>query len=188
MTEKTGPKRSDSERERDYSLIADWYVRNWTHFAIMEELNKLHYPNNPMTRQQVSYDIQKVLKRWRDRAATAIDQHKADALARIDKVEAEFWGAWERSLAEREIPTKEGGSVIIKPDGDPRFMTGVLDCVRERAKLFGLYAPVRTNVTFGNLNDEQLIAYVKEQLGELGALAPGTEQAQAVPETESQDD
>ena len=187
--------RTEREIERDAVLIADWYIRGWTHLQMTDALNAAHYEGRELSRRMISYDVQKMLKRWRDKAVGDVGVRKAEELARIDRLETEYWEAWDRSKeSSKTVQAKKGGEsqtviqTVKDSDGDPRYLQGVQWCIEQRCKIIGLYAPVRTNVTFGNLNDEQLIAYVKEQLGELGALAPGTEQAQAVPETESQDD
>jgi len=173
--------RTESELERDYLMESQWYMQGWTHFRIAEELNARFYSHNPLTRQQISYDIKKILKRWQDRADTNIGQRKAEELARIDKLEDEYWSAWERSKEAAKTITKRGEAVyqmLRDSDGDPRFLQGVERCIEMRIKILGLAAPTKTKVEFEGTNDE-LVSAIKVRLAGVGISLTGSETPQA---------
>ena len=81
-------------------------------------------------------DINKLLKIWEDETREKVSAIRGRELRRLDAVEHEFWRAWERS--------KGTGA---KGAGNGEFLRGILDCVRERAKLIGLYAPKEIDAT-----------------------------------------
>lgn len=172
--------RDERERERDFVDLANWYMLGWTHYRMAEELTAKYYAesNRLITRRQVTFDIAEIIKRWRDKAATQVDQRKAEELARIDRIEAEYWSAWERSKSTRTVITKSGDEIEITPDGDPRFLEGIKGCVDMRIRIFGLYAPTRQIVDYKELSDEQLIARVKERLAGIGLASDGGQSPQ----------
>jgi predicted transcriptional regulator len=121
-----------------------------------------------MTQPAVSYHLAKVQAQWRASAITAIEDAKARELARIDALEREYWAAWDASKQERTTSTtasttaadakaetktgeKRTRAQIQKQqrDGNPAFLAGIQWCVSERAKLLGLYAPTKQDVTSG---------------------------------------
>lgn len=180
--------RTEAEREADLLQIAMWYQKGWTHFRMSEELN-LKYADSGrvLTRRQVSSDVATILKRWQERAATAIDQRRAEELARIDRLEAEYWDAWERSKESAKTISRKGESVsqvLRDSDGDPRFLQGVERCIEMRIKIFGLAAP--TKIKFEG-SDDELISRITGELAALG-LAPGRSQSpQAEPGRDEED-
>lgn len=166
--------RSDHERERDLVEISALYLKGLTHFEIAEEINAKHYKasGRSVSRRQISYDVQKLLARWQKTATNNIDERRAVELAKLDRIEREAWAAWERSMSEREIPTKNGETMFITPDGDPRFLQLVQSCVADRRKMLGLDAPTKSEVSFKNMENNELIKFITQQLGSLG-LSPG---------------
>jgi hypothetical protein len=65
-------------------------------------------------------------------------------------MEQEYWQAWldskagdEETFSSQKGESKEGREVKVRKRrrcGDPAYLDGVMDCVRERCKLLGLYA------------------------------------------------
>lgn len=106
----------------------------------------------------VSEDLAWCRQQWewdRQRDAKAL---VAKELARLDNLESRYWAAWEKSGGKLVRVTVEKGSVDGKPTerrievtedspGDPRFLAGVLECIRMRCKLLGLEAPKQSVVT-----------------------------------------
>ncbi len=98
MADKPGPKREKIERERDLLDVAELYLKSWTQQAIADYISDTYYPDlDPLTQQQIGYDIKILIKRWQKSQILNIDQAQARELARIDKLEREYWTAWERS-------------------------------------------------------------------------------------------
>lgn len=183
------PIRTERERERDYVLIAEWYMLGWTHLRMADELNNRFYAKDgrQILRRQLTFDVSKIVERWRAKATTQVDQRKAEELARIDRLEAEYWTAWEKSQEARSMPTKSGDEVEIIPNGDPRFLQGVERCVDMRIRIFGLYAPTRQIVDYKDISDEQLIARVKERLAGIGLASDGSQPPQVESERPEED-
>jgi len=153
------PKRSNFERERDLAIVADMYLRAKTQMEIAEHLNTTHYPDRPLSRQQIGYDIRILIGRWQKGAERKIDERKAEELARIDRLEREYWDAWERSKldAESSVTEKiEGRDVRLKAQmrkegqtGDPRYLAGVQWCIQARREILGIDAPKKSDITSG---------------------------------------
>src|ERR1700687_5416985 len=93
------PSRTQLERERDLDLIASHYLSGRTQAEIAERLN--------VCRQQVGYDLKVLQKRWQASAVQKLDKAKAVELAKIDRLEREYWRAWRKSNREKEIKTAE---------------------------------------------------------------------------------
>lgn len=122
----TGPKRTPFERERDLERVTALYLRGKTLREIAAELGGLSHST-------VRDDVERVKARWRESALVNVDEAMNRELARLDLVEAEYWKGWDRSF-ENDKP------------GDPSFLGGVLRCLAERARIFGLYAPEKSSV------------------------------------------
>jgi hypothetical protein len=107
----TGPKRTPEQRERDFERIAGWYLRGWSQAAIAAELKLSH--------QQISLDIKEIRRRWSESSLASIDEKIEKELARIDRLEATAWDAWERSVGEIEIRTVKSAGVEIEKVSGP---------------------------------------------------------------------
>lgn len=106
----------------------------------------------------ISRDLEAIRKQWQERALIHFDEIKARELARIDRLEREYWEAWERSQEDAEIAkqigtvkdgkltdgraekTKKGQS------GNPSFLAGVQWCIEQRLKIFGVYEAVKLKI------------------------------------------
>ncbi len=142
--------RSKIERERDLVEVAALYLRAETQESIARIISGKYYPDNPLSRQQIGYDIRTIIKRWRKDAVRDISERKAEELARIDALEREYWDAWERSQKNAETDTvmdgPKGKTLISKKEGqvgDPRFLEGVYRCIDKRCEILGLNAPTK---------------------------------------------
>jgi hypothetical protein len=158
-------KRSEFQAERDRVEIARLYLRGDIQQDITDEINRKYYPDNPLSRQQISYDIRLMIDRWVKASNNHVDQKKAVELAKIDRLENEYWDAWERSRENAEIEVTEQigsrakpdkdkpGEIVITPErikkykrvegqsGNPAFLAGVMSCINKRCELLGLDAP-----------------------------------------------
>ncbi|HYH64872.1 MAG TPA: hypothetical protein VD866_09285, partial [Urbifossiella sp.] len=110
----------------------------------------------------VSRDLAALRAEWRSAAARDLGERVAEELARVDRLEAEAWEAWDRSRKAAEVTTTEkagtrGGkgatpavrskasTRIIHRDGEPRFLHVVEWCISRRCELLGLDAPAKLN-------------------------------------------
>lgn len=109
------------------------------------------------TTQQVSRELAIIHARWLSSALRDYNEAKAKELARLDELERTFLAEYQESKTEDGRTTKvthqwsdeekKTGNLrpraslkkILGPTtGDPRFLQGALDCVRERIKILGL--------------------------------------------------
>lgn len=160
MGGKPGPRRNLGERERDLVIVSDLYLQGWTQQAMAERVSQNYPDERPLTRQQIGYDIQKLLARWRKEQFLNVDKAVARELARIDRLEREAWDAWERSKLDAETvtvrtrsgrqgqPTAETFRKTEGQAGDPGFLRVVQWCVEQRCKLLGVSVD-RLDVTSG---------------------------------------
>src|SRR6516164_9311218 len=91
--------RTPLERERDLRETAALYLRGLTQLEIAQRLN--------VSRQQISYDLKVLQRRWQESALADYKAAQASALARVDELERTYREAWERSCQAREVSTQE---------------------------------------------------------------------------------
>ena len=150
-----GRRRSKSELARDRRRIADLYLQGWTQTAIANKIG-IHQP-------AVSRDLKALQKAWLASALIDLNNAKAKELAKVDKLEREYWVAWERSYEDAETVKQRGSPATagagIKPEsiektvkgqaGDPRFLAGVQWCIERRCKIIGIDAPTNIDLSSG---------------------------------------
>lgn len=141
----SAPKRTEFEREAQLVEIKDAYLRGDTQMVIAERLG--------LSQGQISRDLAKIQRRWRESSLVDINEAKQRELERIDVLEREYWQAWENSKGEQQRSTasKQGElsrAQIVKYEsaGDPRFLAGVQWCVEQRCKILGLLAAVKSEL------------------------------------------
>ena len=155
----TGIPRSKAQRIRDRKVIADLYLRGWTQMDIAEKLK--------MTNAMVCRDIKTMHKVWLKSSLLDYDEAKGKELAKVDKLEFEYYSAWERSCENKETEVKKAvealvgkrgpGTTVRKEamkreegqTGDPRFLAGVQWCINKRCEILGLDAPEKKDFTSG---------------------------------------
>lgn len=178
----SAPKRTEFEAERDRELIARLYLRGKSQQEITDELNTQYYSNDPISRQQISYDIRLIIDRWERSAVNHIEQRKAQELAKLNLVETAAWDGFEKSLQDREkritginargsidTTTQEGQA------GDPRYLDIILKCVDKRCQILGLDAPTKIAPTdptgqkeyTGAMSDEERAARISAILSQV---------------------
>jgi len=167
---KSGPKRTTIQIERDRREIADLYLQGWLQSAIAAHINKDTSRDYTLSQQMISYDLIRLQEQWRESALVDINEAKAQELAKIDRLEREYWDAWERSKENAETSVSErvddgkGGHTkaqlrAVGQVGDPRFLAGVMSCIDRRCKILGVDAPDKssnTNINLENLTLTQL--------------------------------
>ena len=119
-----------------------------------------------VTQPQISADLAALRKQWLASSLRDFDTAIAEELKKVDRVEIEYWRGWERSLTDRvqtlaevthgEKPSRKHSRRREGQAGDPRFLDGVLQCVKRRCALLGLNAPTKVAVEWDALSVAQL--------------------------------
>lgn len=141
-------KRTPLKREADLVVTADLYQRG----VPMTEIAK----TVGVTWQQIQYDLADIRKRWLEKMIEKFDAKKAEELAKIDRLEREYWEAWDRSRQDRTSTTvkagegkekrKEVSKTTEQHYGDPRFLYGIQWCISKRCEILGLNAPTKLKI------------------------------------------
>jgi hypothetical protein len=146
--------RSQLARENDLRQAAALYLRGLTQGEIARRLN--------VSRQQISYDLKVLQRRWQQSALADFHAKKAAELAKVDELERSYWEAWERSCEAREVTSQErvqggegqpdGGRLKAgvrkeRRDGNPEFLRGVERCIEMRCKILGAFAAIKVAPT-----------------------------------------
>jgi len=155
-----GKRRSTAQLTRDRRKIADLYLQGWIQADIAAELG--------ISQQTISNDIAALQSDWLASALIDFNEAKAGELAKIDRLEREYWQAWERSCQDAETLTQKTHGAIQKREtedgqfvaerpaevtktakgqaGDPRFLQGVQWCIERRCKILGVDAATRIDL------------------------------------------
>jgi transposase len=156
----TGKRRGKTQLARDRRRIADLYLQGWIQADIASEVG--------VSQATVCRDLQALQASWLDSALMNFDEAKAHELAKVDRLEREYWQAWERSCENAETITRkvkgrmerretdDGEFIAEQPAeatktskgqaGDPRFLQGVQWCIDKRCKIMGIDAPQKVEV------------------------------------------
>jgi hypothetical protein len=147
-------KNDQYERLDRRQKVAALYLQGKTQWDIARLVN--------VSQGTVSNDLAAIREDWLASALRDFDSKKAEELAKLDRLEAEAWEAWQRSKEDAEtvrkkseqVRTSEGRGknqrstlvpvkVVMEltkkgQAGDPRFLEQVRWCVETRLKLMGL--------------------------------------------------
>jgi len=143
------PRRSAAQLARDRRRIAELYLEGKLQADIAEAVG--------ISQSTVSNDLKAIQQEWLESSLIDFNEAKARELAKIDRLEWEYWTAWARSCEDAETTTKKAVQVGDKERkeatqtakgqaGDPRFLQGVQWCIERRCKLLGIDAPQRHDV------------------------------------------
>lgn len=157
-----GKQRSRAQIERDRRRIADLYLQGWLQVDIAEELG--------VTTATVSRDLTQLHDEWQHSSLMDFNEARSQELARIDRLEREYWLAWARSLEDSETLVQEGvmdatrqllPKKVVKTAkgsvGDARFLAGVQWCIAKRCEILGLDAMAKAEITW----KEEIIALLQ---------------------------
>ena len=164
-------KRSQIQIERDRLEIANLYLSGMTQALIAERINQDPERDYTLTQQMISYDLGVLRREWKESSLIAIDELKAKELAKVDRLEREYWDAWIRSQEDAETRATEDSdsekgeyhkeSFTFRGQvGDPRFLAGIQWCVERRCKILGIDAPTNVKHTGTGESGEIVIQYV----------------------------
>jgi hypothetical protein len=156
--------RVDTTTEARRTEVARRYLRGEMQAEIARDYG--------VNQAQISRDLAVIRAAWLASAIRDFDTARAEELAKIDAVEAEYWLAWERSKKDKEIAVQETDGTqdertkrprIKKAylrkegqSGNPAYLAGVLSCIERRCKILGLDAPERFKIQWDDLTDEQI--------------------------------
>jgi len=137
----TGKRRSAAQIARDRRRMADLYLQGWLQADIAVEVG--------VSDATVSRDLKALQSEWLASALVDFNEAKAQELAKVDRLEREYWQAWRRSCENAESVTQEGTAKTVDKvkktskgqAGDPRFLQGVQWCIERRCKILGVDAP-----------------------------------------------
>lgn len=142
------PTRTSVQREKDRAETAALYLQGWYQVDIAKRVG--------ISQQMVSYDLKVLQKRWQKSALVDIDKAKGQELAKVDRLEREYWAAWikskEKGVRAKTTTQRDGKTVSVareadNREGDPRFLAGVQWCIERRCKIIGIDAPKRQQIT-----------------------------------------
>lgn len=116
-----------------------------------------------VSQQQISKYLAKLQSAWLARLGEKLESAKGRELARLDRLEREYWDAWERS--KQNIPTTANKAKTVTVEayteaglmevpalerewthtergqvGNPSFLQGVRDCIEMRMRIVGGFA------------------------------------------------
>lgn len=114
-----------------------------------------------VSQRTVSNDLALIRKEWMEKATLDFTEAVSEQLAKLDKLEIEYWEAWEKSKTEllttdtmvEVVGAEEGGEEIVGAkrvsqhrmprEGNATFLAGVERCIAKRCELLGLNAPTK---------------------------------------------
>jgi len=166
-------KRTSAERERDLAYIAELYLGGMTQMDISRKLSSERDYN--VGSSQAHSDIQEIFRRWKESYLRDAHEIKVRELVRIDKLENEYWEAWELSkqefiaIEQDKTEDKLASGDTMKPSYQrtktktkkekrlPKddYLQGIQWCIEQRCKIFGLYAPKNVNINWRKQAEEE---------------------------------
>lgn len=136
-----GEHRTEGQRAAEMVEIAELYKRGWNACEIARKLDLSH--------TQIVYDLQEIRRSWRDTQTAYYDERKTEEIERTYHLQLAAWEAWLRSVGEktktRNVTGEKGydETTTWEDAGDPRYLKVIHDCIAQRCKIWGLYAPIK---------------------------------------------
>jgi predicted transcriptional regulator len=133
-----------------------------------------------LDRSMVSREVKAIREEWKQSSIRDFDEARGQKLAELELVKCELWQAWQESKEQKETTLKEriaslGDGNSRESDkrlkistrqqtatGDAVYLGGVVNCVKEQAKLLGLYPEETTG--------GQTIALSEGQISVIGQI------------------
>ncbi len=175
---KRKPHRSPLQREQDRVTIARMILQGKTQQEIANYLE--------LDRSMISREVKLIRHDWKQSSIRDFDEAKGEKLAELELVKAELWAAWQESKQQKETTLKERIATLGEGSpkesdkrlkiatrqqtatGDVSYLSGVVSCIKEQAKLLGLYPEEATGGTSIALSDAQL-GVIGQLMGEQDA-------------------
>ena len=136
-------------------------------------MSRIYYPDRaPISQQQISLDMKAIIQGWKEVALKDVVELRQAELEKVNRMENEYWDAWERSCANKQTKAArkrlgkdaDAGNTVQSVtdesrDGNPAFMAGIQWCINKRCELLGLNAPTKSqnvDIDLSTLNEKQL--------------------------------
>lgn len=163
----TRNKRTVAQRAADRVVIADLMIAGKPLVQIRDHINAIRSYN--LSTSAIAYDAKVIERQWVEEYLADINVAKAKEIARINKIEAAAWAAWEdskRPLTKTEkekVENEQSGrgdqvtnkhkkarvkTTEIEKNADKEFMAIVQWCVEQRCKILGINAPQRYDISW----------------------------------------
>jgi len=148
--------RKHSQVLRRREVVAERYRDGLPLHQIAQEMS--------VSRQTIWSDLRWVHEKTLEGAVEDYKRRMVRELQRLDWLENEAVEAWEQSKLDAQATSVRSekvldhakqpvGTELVKTQvskkgqcGDPRFLAQIMNCVQERCKLFGLYAPEKKDI------------------------------------------
>jgi hypothetical protein len=180
MDERITPSRLQVQQRR--TTVARLYLQQRTQEEIARAV--------AVDQGTICRDLKAIQAEWQRQRLDDFQRAKLRELARIDRLEREYWDAWERSCHERAQTVQEktsapsgdrfkAGTRTEDRDGNAEFLRGVERCIELRCKILGGFAAVKIAPTTPDgqeewhANDTEANAVLYAAFARLGlALGP----------------
>lgn len=132
--------RTPGQREADLLAISRMHLEGLSSREIAARLSSER--DYSLSHTSILTDLRTILGRWQTEQTANLDRALTLQLAKLDRVEAEAWHAWRRSLEDAVTEVSEsdgtGRTTRAGQSGDPRLLAIVEKCIARRASLLGL--------------------------------------------------
>lgn len=162
-------KKGNQKRIARMQIVSELFLQGYSLRAIANEVAKRLNMEKPPSYSSIRRDEELLLKEWKDERIENFEHNLTIQIQRIENLICELWQAWNSSkgnhkdvtIKQKGVPSSKDGnpqskvsvqlleqySKDIFSSGDARYIAEIRQLLIERAKLFGLYAPNRTEVT-----------------------------------------
>jgi hypothetical protein len=163
--------RIQSKLDRDYEVITELYLKQFTIAEMCVELQKITNETYTLSVSQMKHDLQKVKAALHEPRQEKIEQLRNEKLAEIALVKKTAYIDGEKSKQDRISKTITKAKIMAKNKGNAEIQSGddniittinqtssygdsvylkiILECIKEENKLLGLYAPEKVEHTGG---------------------------------------
>jgi hypothetical protein len=176
------PKRTKAQKEADMVEMAKLYLEGYTQEEMAAQFK--------VSQVQICKDMRALRDEWIESSLVDIDAAKRRELARIDRVEDAAVSEYARSRqdAKKSVRSEKVGSgehtdsFVQQTEttegriGDPRFLTIIQNCVKQRCAILGLDAPTRNEMSGPNggaipiRSETDLSAFTSDELETMAAI------------------
>lgn len=168
------PKISAARARKEFwkSKVVEHYLKGGSYQIIQQTLQD--ELNHKFSQSFITKAIREAIEKWKASKADMVEAHKAIELEKINRLEFEYWKAWENSCnpttskstektsaskaaatPEEDQPAKRSRKMAVSKvtesqrttAGDSKFLDGIYKCVEIRCRILGLEAPVKTETT-----------------------------------------
>lgn len=152
---------SAAERQAHLLTVESLYLSGKTQADIASQIG--------VSQQQISKYLARLQEAWLERMGERLESVKGRELARLDRLEREYWEAWARSCLPEQTNVNKAKTTTVEAYteaglieapaldrewahtergqvGNPRFLEGVQNCIEMRLRIVGGFAPAKLEV------------------------------------------